>query len=84
MRVGHYPTYLHPVDQYAGTLTLIRDEWGISAAYDQRLGGLLMWIPGCLIYFIAILALLAHWYQQPDLDAAASYGIPEAETEDVR
>ena len=67
MRVGHYPAYLHPEDEY-GALHLIRDGWGISAAYDQRLGGLLMWIPGCSIYFIAILGLLAHWYAQPEID----------------
>jgi cytochrome c oxidase assembly factor CtaG len=69
MRVGHYPAYLHPVDVYPGALNLIRNGWGISAAYDQRLGGLLMWIPGCSIYFISILALLGHWYAQPDVDA---------------
>lgn len=84
MRVGHYLAYLHPLDEYPGTLSLIRDGWGVSAAYDQRLGGLLMWIPGCSIYFIAILALLAHWYKQPDTDADTTYRFPEAETESVR
>lgn len=64
---GHYPAYLHPDDAY-GALHLIRDSWGVSPAFDQRLGGLLMWIPGCSIYFIAILGLLAFWYTQPDTD----------------
>jgi putative membrane protein len=67
MRVGHYPAYLHPDDDY-GALHLIRNVWQISPASDQRLGGLLMWIPGCSIYFIAILGILAHWYAQPDGD----------------
>ena len=67
IRPGHYPAYLHPEDEY-GALHLIRDVWGISPAYDQRLGGLLMWIPGCSVYFIAILGLLALWYSQPDED----------------
>lgn len=67
MPVGHYPAYLHPADQF-GVLNLIRDDWGISPALDQRLGGLLMWIPGCSIYFIAILALIANWYAQPDAE----------------
>ena len=67
MQVGHYPAYLHPHDEY-GALTLIRHTWGLSAVDDQRLGGLLMWIPGCSVYFVAILGLLAHWYSQPDLD----------------
>jgi cytochrome c oxidase assembly factor CtaG len=65
---GHYPAYLHPDDEY-GALRLVRDTWGLSAAADQRLGGLLMWIPGCSVYFLAILALLARWYAEPDGDA---------------
>ena len=62
---GHYPAYLHPGDEY-GALRLIRNVWGISPASDQRLGGLLMWMPGCSVYFIAILAIIAFWYAQPD------------------
>ncbi len=61
MRVGHYPAYVHPVDEL-GALSLIRQGWGLGAAQDQRIGGLLMWIPGCFIYFIAILGLFAHWH----------------------
>jgi cytochrome c oxidase assembly factor CtaG len=64
---GHYPAYLHPDDDL-GALRLIRETWGLSPAADQRLGGLLMWIPGCSIYFIGILALLARWYSEPDRD----------------
>jgi cytochrome c oxidase assembly factor CtaG len=64
---GHYPAYLHPADEY-GALHLIRDTWGLSAAADQRLGGLLMWIPGCSVYFIAILAVIALWYAKADTD----------------
>lgn len=67
MPAGSYPAYLHPEDGY-GALRLIRDSWGLSPALDQRLGGLLMWVPGCSVYFIAILAILALWYAQPDAD----------------
>ncbi|HTU42368.1 MAG TPA: cytochrome c oxidase assembly protein [Candidatus Aquilonibacter sp.] len=65
MPVGHYPAYLHPKDDL-GALNLIRDGWGISAAQDQRLGGLLMWVPGCSVYFVAILAIIGQWYARPD------------------
>jgi putative membrane protein len=65
MRVGHYPAYLHPKDDL-GALDLIRNRWGISAAQDQRLGGLLMWVPGCSVYFVAILAIIGQWYARPD------------------
>jgi heme/copper-type cytochrome/quinol oxidase subunit 1 len=57
-RVWTYLPCLHPDDEY-GALHLIRKVWQISPASDQRLGGLLMWIPGCSIYFIAILGVLA-------------------------
>jgi len=77
MRVGHYPAYLHPDDEW-GALDLIRNDWGLSAAADQRLGGLLMWIPGCSVYFIAILALFAKWYSSPEIDSesAQQTGVP--------
>ena len=78
IRPGHYPAYLHPVDRL-GALHLIRDGWGVSPALDQQLGGLLMWIPGCSIYFIAILGLLAVWYSQPEADRELR--LPERLTE---
>lgn len=72
MQLGHYPAYLHPEDEL-GALSLIRNEWGLSAAGDQRLGGLLMWVPGCSIYFIAILGILGQWYGQPEVEPALHY-----------
>jgi len=33
-----YPAYANPVDPY-GILPVIREEWGISAATDQQIGG---------------------------------------------
>ncbi len=58
-----YPSYAHPVDAY-GILGVIRNKWGISAAMDQQIGGLLMWVPGCLIYLAAILTMFARWYAE--------------------
>ena len=77
MRVGHYPAYLHPVDKY-GALSLIRNGWGLSPAYDQRLGGLLMWIPGCSIYFVTILAILGRWYGTPETDDGGNGSMEES------
>lgn len=45
-----YPTYLHSAP-----------EWGLTALEDQQLGGLIMWVPGSLVYLLAALALLARW-----------------------
>jgi cytochrome c oxidase assembly factor CtaG len=38
---------------YAGTT----EQWGLTPLEDQQLGGLIMWVPACLVYVIAALAL---------------------------
>ena len=48
-----------------GMLQTIRMGWGFPLERDQQIGGLLMWVPMCLIYLIAILAQIARWYSQP-------------------
>lgn len=63
---GLYPAYLHPADP-RGVLTLVRNGWGLSAATDQQLGGLCMWVLGGLIYLCAILATFAHWYAEDEV-----------------
>lgn len=57
---GLYPAYLHPDDDL-GALALIRHTWGVSAAVDQQLGGLLMWIGGGLVFLVVILAVIHRW-----------------------
>jgi putative membrane protein len=63
--------YLHPLDRL-GILPLIQDDWGLTPAKDQQLGGLLMWVPACLIYFCGIIGLLARWYGEAGDEAAVS------------
>lgn len=58
---GAYPAYLNPEDS-RHILPLIRNEWGLDPKNDQQAGGLLMWVPGCLVYLSAILAGVARWY----------------------
>jgi putative membrane protein len=67
---GLYPAYLHPRDPL-GILPLLRDGWGLSPAADQQLGGLLMWVPGNLVYLSALMAMLARWYAAPDEEGLA-------------
>ena len=62
---GLYPAYLHPVDT-RGFLTLIRDGWGLSPAVDQQFGGLIMWVPGGLVYLCAIVGTFARWQNETD------------------
>jgi cytochrome c oxidase assembly factor CtaG len=58
--------------------------WGISAATDQQLGGLIMWIPGNIIFIIIMSALFLRWMQNKEKEQAAQeralYEAEEAET----
>ena len=63
--LGIYPAYIHPRDTL-GALSLIRDGWGVSAHADQQLGGLLMWVPAGLVYFVAIVAIVAQWQSEAE------------------
>jgi len=68
---GLYPAYLHPADT-RGLLPLIRDGWGLSPSVDQQLGGLIMWVPGGLVYLCAMIAALARWYSEADAEDESS------------
>jgi cytochrome c oxidase assembly factor CtaG len=65
---GLYPAYLHPADPL-GILPLVRATWGLGPAQDQELGGLLMWVPGGLVYLAAILATLGRWWREDGTSA---------------
>ncbi|WP_167784901.1 cytochrome c oxidase assembly protein [Ramlibacter rhizophilus] len=39
--------------------------WGFSAVEDQQLGGLIMWVPGGMVFLAAALALFVAWLQGP-------------------
>jgi putative membrane protein len=58
------PVYQQPADRL-GILDTIRGDWGLTSDKDQQIGGLLMWVPMCLIYLTAILAQLARWHSHP-------------------
>ena len=64
---GLYPLYLAPPDSH-GLLALVRDGWGLTPEDDQQLGGFLMWIPGGIAYSLAMFAVLARWFAEPDED----------------
>lgn len=71
---GLYPAYLNPRDPF-GLLPLIWGDWGLTPAVDQQVGGLLMWVPGGMVYLLGIIGLLARWYAMPEEEALAP---PEA------
>lgn len=53
------PIYLHPSDRL-GLLENFRN-CGLTTDRDQQIGGLLMWVPMCLVYASAILAQFSRW-----------------------
>ena len=44
--------------------------WGISAATDQQLGGLIMWIPVNISYIIVMSVLFLRWMQKKEVEQA--------------
>lgn len=58
-----YPAYAH---------TALR--WGTSPLQDQQLAGLVMWIPGGLVYVLAASALLARWLMMIERESRKSEG----------
>jgi putative membrane protein len=53
--------YMHPVDSL-GVMPLLQGRWGLSHQADQEVGGLMMWVPACLVYAAAILVILGRYY----------------------
>ena len=62
---GLYPSYASPADP-AGILSYIRKDLCITPGVDQQIGGLTMWVPGCLIYLAASMVTIARWYAAPE------------------
>jgi putative membrane protein len=68
--------YAHPVDRL-GVMSLLRDGWGFTAQRDQQVGGLLMWVPACLVYGVGILGVLGRLFREDHpAGEAASREVP--------
>src|ERR1051325_11428687 len=59
------PIYAQPPADRSGILNLVQSHWGVTPEKDQQIGGLLMWVPMCLVYLVAIIAQLARWFGHP-------------------
>jgi putative membrane protein len=56
------PAFANPAGRLA-MVNMLRDA-GLTPSVDQRLGGLLMWVPPCSLYVSAIISLLCRWYSE--------------------
>jgi putative membrane protein len=68
--LGAYPPYASAAGRDE-LQRLIRTGWGLDPKSDQQIGGLLMWVPGCLVYLTAILASIARWFADAEPSAEA-------------
>lgn len=61
--------------------------WGLSPAVDQQLGGLIMWVPGNIVYIVIVSILFIRWMQRQDAkqraNEAALYEEEQESEEDV-
>ncbi len=51
-----------------------RDALGLTAKSDQEIGGLLMWVPGCLIYASCIVAMYGRYARAERLERPRTQG----------
>jgi putative membrane protein len=47
--------------------------WGLSPLEDQLIGGLIMWIPGSLIYIALLTVVFFKWARESEADESAEY-----------
>jgi putative membrane protein len=59
-----------PADMFTGgmqpenlnLIKMIHSDWGINDSTDQMMGGLIMWVPACIIYLTNIMIILLRWF----------------------
>jgi putative membrane protein len=59
-----------PADMFTGgmqpgnlnLIKMIKSDWGINEGTDQMMGGLIMWVPACVIYLTNIMIILLRWF----------------------
>jgi cytochrome c oxidase assembly factor CtaG len=60
-------------------IALVTQAWGLTPVEDQQLGGLIMWIPGGLIYLCVALALMLVWLHGSEREAVGFRILGDAE-----
>jgi putative membrane protein len=68
------PTVLGALITFAGeplypAYTAAPRLWGLSVATDQQLGGLIMWIPGALVFFVVLTVIFFRWLNREEYES---------------
>ena len=58
-----------------GIQHLLQTNWGLRPQADQQIGGLLMWVPGCLIYLSGSMYLLYKWFNEKEKRSSVSQSV---------
>jgi putative membrane protein len=58
---GLYSTGMAGMEMGVNNTAMIRTELGLPQDIDQQIGGLIMWVPACLIYLSYVLITLYRW-----------------------
>ncbi len=58
------------------TYQLVPRVWDLSVLEDQQLSGIVMWIGGALLFFLAMIVLFLLWFNQEETDTP-EVGAPE-------
>jgi cytochrome c oxidase assembly factor CtaG len=74
-RLGIYPVYAHSRHP-SRIVSVIRDAWGFTPAVDREIGGLVMWVPSCVLYLALLLAAFARAYRTRNYDPFTASGVP--------
>jgi cytochrome c oxidase assembly factor CtaG len=74
--IAFAPAAAYPMTAHSGAPlaagAALRDKWGFTAAVDQQVSGLIIWVPGCLAYVGAMLVTLGRWYAAPEPHGVAT------------
>ncbi|MBI2868177.1 MAG: cytochrome c oxidase assembly protein [Chloroflexi bacterium] len=56
--------------------TMARRVWGISAESDQQVGGLLMWVPGGIVFLAGAAVVFLAWFESEERKERAARNTP--------
>ena len=59
-------------------------HFGLTPEEDQRIGGLLMWIPGNVVYLATLTTLFLRWFSRADRGSRRGYRVSRANAEATR
>ncbi len=65
--LGLYVTFMASSASMAEAIPFfatLRNPIPMSIKTDQELAGLMMWVPGCILYVISSIEILLHWYDE--------------------